>query len=366
MTDQKYMTLAINLANATLGQTSPNPCVGAVIVKNGSVIAYGAHLKSGDAHAEVNAINSTTPDNLVNSDLYITLEPCCHSGKTSPCTELIIKSKIKRVVVATLDPNPLVSGKGIKQLRDAGIEVVMGIMEQEAIELNKMFFYYISTKIPYITLKTGMSLDAKLATSSNESKWITNEESREDTHNYRHTHDAILVGINTIIADNPSLTTRLKNGGKHPIRIVLDTHLRTPANSKIANDNISKTIIITGNQVTEKNKLQFTQKNVEIISMPTPEIDIADLLKILGNNNITSILVEGGQIIHNSFLQQKLFNQLVIYIAPILIGGGNALNFFTGTGFEKLSEAVKLKITEIKQLDGDIKIVAEQNTLGTI
>ena len=358
MTDLKYMQLAIGIAKSTLGQTSPNPSVGAVIVKNGNVIGIGAHLQAGGVHAEINAMNNVTQAELIGATLYVTLEPCCHFGKTTPCTNAIIKNKIKRVVVATLDPNPLIAGAGVKQLQDAGIEVLVGILEHDAIQLNKMFFHYILTHTPYITIKAGMSLDAKLATSTRESKWVTNSESRADAHTYRHSHDAILVGVNSVIADDPLLTTRLKYGGKNPIRIILDTHLRTPINSQIVNDGLAKTIIVTGSTVNDKDIYKYDNSKVEILRMRNTNIDLHALLKILAERDLCSILVEGGPTIQNSFIQNKLFNELVMYIAPNLIGGENAPNFFAGIGFAKLSDSIKLKYTEVTQIGNDIKIVA--------
>ncbi|MFN8771137.1 MAG: bifunctional diaminohydroxyphosphoribosylaminopyrimidine deaminase/5-amino-6-(5-phosphoribosylamino)uracil reductase RibD [Neisseriaceae bacterium] len=360
MTDNEYMHLAIQIAKSTIGQTAPNPSVGAVIVKNGNILSFGAHLQAGSPHAEINAINIASPNELEGSTLYVTLEPCCHTGKTNPCTEKIIKSKIKKVVIATLDKNPLVAGKGVAQLKNAGIDVITGIFENEASEINKMFFHYINTQMPYITLKAGLSLDGKFATSNGESKWITNEEARLDAHYYRHSHDAILVGINTIIHDNPSLTTRLPNGGKSPVRVVLDTKLRIDENATVITKNDSKTIIITG---TNFNKDKLTKlkkyKHVELIHLTSTDIILADALKILAKQDITSILVEGGQTIHNSFIQKKLFNELVMYIAPSLIGGEKSPAFFTGQGFSHLDDKIELTFTEITKLGSNLKIIAK-------
>lgn len=359
MTDQKYMQIALDLAKSTIGQTSPNPSVGAIIVKNGKILAFGAHIESGQNHAEINAINSANANDLIDSTLYVTLEPCCHHGKTSPCTDEIIKHKIKRVVVATLDPNPIIAGAGILQLQSANIEVTIGVLENEAIAINKIFFHYIKTKTPFVTLKMGMSLDAKIATRNKESKWITNEIARNDAHLYRHSHDAILVGVNTIINDNPSLTTRLENGGRNPIRIILDTTLRTPLDAKVIIDKSSKTIIVTGATVNKNTVEKFNKLNIEIIKMPENTININQLLLILGKRNITSILVEGGQTIFTSFIENKQFNEIVTYIAPILIGGQNAVGIFAGNGCNHLSESTKLEFTSIEKLGDNIKIVSQ-------
>lgn len=360
MTDNEYMHLAIELAKSTIGQTSPNPCVGAVIVKNGRVLAVGVHLKAGTPHAEINAINAASKHEIEGSTLYVTLEPCCHFGKTTPCTSEIIKHKIKKVVIATLDKNPLVSNNGVKQLKNAGIEVVTGIMETEAVEINKHFFYYINAHLPYVTLKAGLSLDGKYATALEESQWITNAESRLDTHNYRKSHDAILVGINTIIKDNPSLTTRVATGGRNPVRIILDTTLKINEAALVVTDKQSKTIIITSSNF-DKNKAGRLQKNkqIELIHLQTTSIAIIDVLKLIADKEITSILVEGGQKIHNSFLQTKIFNELVLYIAPSLIGGEHAANFFTGSGFAHLKDSLQLDFTEVSKLGNNLKITAK-------
>jgi diaminohydroxyphosphoribosylaminopyrimidine deaminase/5-amino-6-(5-phosphoribosylamino)uracil reductase len=365
--DLTYMQLALDLAKACSGQTSPNPTVGAVVVKDNVIVGQGAHLRAGGPHAEVFALNMAG-EFAKDSTLYVTLEPCCHFGKTPPCVDMIIQCNVKRVVVATLDPNPLVAGSGITKLREAGLEVEVGVLQPEAQELNKVFFHYIQSKTPYITLKCGMSLDGKLATESNESKWITNETSRLDAHQLRHEHDAILVGVNTIIKDNPSLTTRLPHGGgKNPIRIILDTHLRTPKNSQVLMDNKAPTWLITGadtklTQIHEYEQLNTNttkaSSKIRIIQVPIPSIEIAPLMKILAKESITSILIEGGSTVHSSFIKQKLVNQFVLYISPQLIGGEKAPSLFEGTGFFHLSDTFKLKFDKIENLSGDIKVTA--------
>lgn len=357
MDDKYYMALAIQLAKATLGQTSPNPVVGAIIVKHNQILGLGTHLQAGMAHAEILALDMAG-SSAKGATLYVTLEPCTHFGRTPPCTLAIIQAEISRVVIACTDLNPLVAGQGIQQLQAAGIEVTFGIMEEEAKELNQVFFHYIQTKTPYITLKAGMSLDAKLATSSGESKWITNAAARADAHIYRHTHDAILVGINSILADDPSLTTRLVNGGKQPIRIILDTQLRTPLTSRVITNQPSQTWIITGNQVSAYKQAQYGQLGVKLLAMDTSRIEIRQLLPILGQQGITSILVEGGNQVHSNFLQAGLFNQLVLYLSPSLIGGNTAPNFFAGTGFAQLRDALSLKFKRIETIAENLKIVA--------
>ena len=241
---QYYMRFALNLARSAEGQTSPNPLVGAVCVKDGQIIGTGAHLKAGTPHAEVHALMMAGTESH-GADLYVTLEPCAHTGKTPPCTDLIISSGIRRVFVASIDPNPSVNGTGIGLLKAAGIEVITGILQEEAEQLNRAFFHFIKYGKPYVTLKAAATLDGRLSTQTGDSKWITSDAARTDVHHLRHTHDAILVGVQTVLHDNPFLTTRLPHGGKNPIRIILDRHLRTPTTANIVTDGAVETIIFT-------------------------------------------------------------------------------------------------------------------------
>ncbi|MDR0138531.1 bifunctional diaminohydroxyphosphoribosylaminopyrimidine deaminase/5-amino-6-(5-phosphoribosylamino)uracil reductase RibD [Metabacillus idriensis] len=356
MKDQDYMKVALQLAEQGSGQTSPNPLVGAVVVKNGQIIGMGAHLKAGEPHAEVHAVRMAGSQ-AEDSTVYVTLEPCSHHGKTPPCANLLISSKVKRVVVAAEDPNPLVAGRGMKKLQAAGIEVVSGVLKNEAEELNKVFFHYIQTKRPFVTLKWAGSLDGKTATVTGESKWITGEPARKDVHKYREVHDAILAGVETVIKDDPSLTCRLENPKKQPVRIVLDTHLRTPETAGLVNDGHSPVWIITGSEVSPERIESFQKKNAVIIQMNTPAIEIDNLLHLLGERNITSLFVEGGATVHGSFIKSGLFNQVVSYTAPMLIGGKEAPPAVAGAGFSRINEAIRLKIKETEILGDDLKIV---------
>lgn len=352
-----YMKLALSLAKATNGQTSPNPAVGAVVVKDGEVVGIGAHLKAGEGHAEVHAIRAAG-EKAKGSDVYVTLEPCSHYGKTPPCTKLLISSGVKRVHIACTDPNPLVAGRGIQQLRDAGIEVMIGELELEALELNKHFFHFIQHGTPFVTLKTAVTLDGKTASDTGDSKWITSETSRTDVHHDRHRHDAILVGVNTIMKDNPHLTTRLPQGGKNPIRVILDTFLRTPLHSHVVEDQESKTIIFTGNTVNEDQRQPFVEKGCEIISTSNERIDIHTVLKELGERNILSLYVEGGSTIHSSFLMEGGFQELIMYMSPKIVGGKSAYTSFGGEGYPTIAEGMKMEIKSIDRVGQDIKIVA--------
>jgi len=358
MNDLDYMGLAINLAKATTGQTSPNPHVGAVLVKDHQIVGMGAHLKAGEPHAEVHAIRMAG-DKAEGATLYVTLEPCSHFGKTPPCSNLVIEAGIKKVFVASLDPNPLVGGAGIKKMLAAGIEVEVGLMKDEAEALNKVFFHYINTGLPFVTLKTAISLDGKIATVAGESQWITSAESRKDVHQFRHTHDAVLVGVNTVIKDNPSLTARLTGGAKNPIRVILDTRLRTPPESAVINDQQAQTIIVTGAEVDSTRVKQFSTKGIEIIKLATPEILIPDMLKKLSERGISSVYVEGGAEVHGSFLKEKAFQQVITYIAPKLIGGKSAPAAFGGEGIAHLEDTVPLEIKDVKKIGQDIRIIAE-------
>ncbi|BCB04366.1 bifunctional diaminohydroxyphosphoribosylaminopyrimidine deaminase/5-amino-6-(5-phosphoribosylamino)uracil reductase RibD [Bacillus sp. KH172YL63] len=357
MNHSHYMKLALTLAESTIGQTSPNPAVGAVVVKNGEIVGMGAHLKAGEGHAEVHAIRAAG-EKAKGSDVYVTLEPCSHYGKTPPCSSLLISSGVKRVHIASTDPNPLVSGQGIRQLREAGIEVIVGEMEEEALALNKHFFHFIQSGTPYVTLKTAVTLDGKTASSSGDSKWITSETSRTDVHYDRHRHDAILVGVNTVIQDNPHLTTRLPQGGKNPIRIILDTFLRTPLHSHVVEDLESTTLIITGNSVKEEEKRPYAERGCEILSLPTERIQIPNLLKELGDRKIMSLYVEGGATVHSSFLESRAFQELIVYMSPKLVGGRSAPASFGGKGFPTMAEGLEMDIKAFERVGDDMKIVA--------
>lgn len=357
MNDYDFMKLALSMAEATTGQTSPNPMVGAVLVKDHQVVGLGAHVKAGDAHAEVHAIQMAGEKSR-GATLYVTLEPCSHYGKTPPCAELIIQSGIKKVFVATVDPNPQVCGNGIQRMKQAGIEVEVGLLQEEAKKLNKVFFHYASSGLPYVTVKTAISLDGKIATVTGESKWITSKEAREDVHRFRHMHDAILVGVNTIIKDDPMLTTRLINGGENPIRIILDTTLRIPLNSNVVTDKSAETYIISGNSVDPCKEEALIRQGVEIIKMEKSFIEMKEMLKVLGERGITSIFVEGGAKVQGSFLKENAFQEVITYIAPKLIGGDNAPATFGGAGIEKIKDVPLLRFSQIDKIGNDIRIIA--------
>lgn len=362
MNDEYYMGIALHLARSVKGQTSPNPPVGALVVKDAIVYGVGAHLKTGGPHAEVHALEMAG-QNARGATIYVTLEPCNHIGKTPPCAQLIIDSGIKRAVIAIEDPNEKVAGKGIEMLQKAGIKVEVGVLKQEAAEINDVFFHYIQSGRPYVTMKIGVSLDGKIASASGESKWITGEEARADVHTYRHKHDAILVGVNTVLVDNPQLTTRLPHDrrGKNPIRIILDTHLRTPLDANVVTDGLADTVIVVGNSVPqEKISLYTAHDLVEVVQLETATIIIEDVLDLLGKREITSLFVEGGATINDSFLRSGLINEFILYVAPKLIGGAKAPTPIGGEGIHLLSEALQLEISSVEQIGTDVKIVAKR------
>ena len=357
MKDEYYMKIALELAEASQGQTSPNPVVGAVIVKNGEIGGMGSHLKAGEHHAEIHALNMAG-ERARGGTIYVTLEPCSHFGKTPPCADAVISAGIVKVVIASTDSNPLVAGKGIQRLKNAGIEVVTGICEEEARRLNESFFYYMKHHIPYVTLKHAVTLDGKTATKTGHSKWITSELSRKDVHNDRGRHDAILVGIQTVMIDDPSLTNRDGDNGRQPIRIVLDTDLKMPLDKKLVNDGESPTWIFTGSDVSDEKVAAFKNKPVQICKLSQPTIDINELLVVLGQKGITSLYVEGGQAIHSSFLKSGKVNRLVTYIAPKIVGGIDAPSMFTDLQITNMNDAISLEFEHVERIGNDIKMTS--------
>ncbi|WP_349407628.1 bifunctional diaminohydroxyphosphoribosylaminopyrimidine deaminase/5-amino-6-(5-phosphoribosylamino)uracil reductase RibD [Pseudalkalibacillus sp. SCS-8] len=357
MEHERYMKLAIGMAEQTAGQTSPNPKVGAVVVRNGEIVGLGAHLKAGEGHAEVHALNMAG-NKAEGATMYVTLEPCSHYGKTPPCADLVIERGIHRVYIATLDPNPLVAGRGVERLKDAGIDVHVGLLEKEAISLNRFFNHFMKTNLPFVTLKAASSLDGKTAANSGDSKWITGEDARLDVHQYRHEHDAILVGVNTIIQDDPQLTTRLPSGGRNPIRIILDTNLRIPEDAKVLHDGAAETIIIAGSSAPTERIESLRRDHVRIIQLDCPSIEIYPLLERLVEEGVTSIFVEGGSSVHASFMKERCFQEMITYIAPKLIGGKKSPSVIGGEGIETMAEAVQLEIVSVNQLGDDLKIIS--------
>ena len=350
---EKYMRKALLLAKKASGNTSPNPLVGAVIVKNDKVIAKGFHKKAGEDHAEVDALKKISSEEAKGAQMYVTLEPCSHFGRTPPCADAIIKAGIKEVYIATLDPNPLVAGTGVRKLEKAGIKVKTGVLEEEAKLLNEVFFKWILTKKPFVVSKFAMTLDGKIATITGDSKWISNEKSRMFTHELRNIYDAILVGKGTVLKDDPLLTCRKKNG-KNPIRIILDSHCEIPLNKNVFTDKSTKTILVT---INESDTKEAEKLGIEVIKTQSIKnrVDIEELLKILGDKNISSVLVEGGSEVHGTFFEQKLVDKVHVFIAPKIIGGCGS-SPVTSMGIDKISDALFLKKLSYKNFDEDIMI----------
>jgi diaminohydroxyphosphoribosylaminopyrimidine deaminase / 5-amino-6-(5-phosphoribosylamino)uracil reductase len=348
-----YMQLAIDNAMAMKGQTDPNPLVGSVIVNDNRVVGIGAHLKAGEPHAEIHALRMAG-DKARGGTIYVTLEPCSHYGRTGPCAIAIVEAGIKKVVIAALDPNPLVSGNGVKILKDAGIEVVTGVLEEKSRIMNEVFNKFIVQGIPFVTLKAGITLDGKIASHSNNSKWITSEEARLDVHKLRNENRAILVGVNTVIHDDPELTTRIPNG-RNPIRIILDSKLRIPMNSKVVTDQQAETWIFTSKKCDRTKKEQLEDSGIKVFITGTSQVNPEEVLKVLGENLVSSLLIEGGGTINGAFLESRLVDKAVLYVAPKLIGGSGSPSFFGGTGIDKMADAIELSELTVNPIGPDFK-----------
>ena len=360
--DKRFMKLAIKEAKKGLGRTSPNPPVGAVIVKEGKVIAKGYHRACGMPHAEIEALNKLN-GYAPGATLYVTLEPCNHYGKTPPCTEAIIKSGIKRVVIGIRDPNPQVKGGGAEFLRDHGIEVKEGVLEEECRELIKHFIKFVTTGIPYVAVKVAMTLDGWIATKTGDSKWITNEQSRRFVHRLRSIADAVLVGVGTVISDNPLLDTRLlKRAIKDPVKVVIDPHLRIPKSCNLLKNSPHKTIIIANKSLVSKAQAEDFKKETgaEVLLCPfkkgTKQIDLAQMLISLGKKHITYLLVEGGAKVIGSFIKQRQVDEFFIFKAPKLLGGSDGIPMAYGKGAERISKVIRLKDIKIRRFKDDLLV----------
>lgn len=366
-----FMARALELAAKGQGQVSPNPLVGSVVVKGEKIIGEGWHKKAGGPHAEIHALNSATRKNkgaAKGAELFVTLEPCCHFGKTPPCCDAIIKSGVKKVVVAMKDPNPLVNGKGILKMRRAGIKVEVGLLQDEAARMNEIFIKYIMAGTPFVIGKIASSLDGKIATGSGDSKWITNEKSRGFVHELRYSMDAILVGKNTVVKDDPELTAR-KNGKviKSPYRIILGGKMDIPLNRKVFKMRDGKTILVIakgalkGIGPNKKKKLEARGvKFIEVASKKAAgragRIDLKKLLKKLGQMGITSLMVEGGAETHTSFMMEGLIDKMYHFVAPLMIGE-NGISYFGDLGVEKVKNAFSLKNVEVRKFGDDVLFI---------
>ncbi len=356
--DEKYMRMALRLAAKARGRTSPNPMVGAVVVKGGKVISRGYHRKAGEPHAEAIALKKAGKA-AKGATLYVTLEPCSHTDKrTPPCTPLVLQSGVKRVVVAMIDPNPSVSGGGIKALRKAGMEVVTGVLEADAKKLNEAYIKYVTTGMPFVTLKIAQTLDGKIATAAGESKWITGEKAREEGHRLRDINDAILVGINTVLKDDPSLTVRIP-GGRDPIRVIVDSKLRTPLNAKVITQKSSaKTFIATLDTMSSDKLVNLLDAGAEILLArgSKGQVDLKYLMKMLSSFGITSVLIEGGAEVNASALKSGIVDKVVMFIAPMLMMGRDSLCSIGGTSPMKLAQSIGLSDMQARFVGQDLMI----------
>ena len=359
--DEKFMLEAIALARSQMGKTSPDPMVGAVIVKNRRIISRGYHAEQSTPHAEAFAIKKAG-NQAKGATLYLNLEPCCHYGYNPPCTHTIIKSGIKKVVAAMRDPNPLVSGKGFKELRDAGIKVTVGVLEKEANELNEAFIKFITTNLPFVILKSAMTLDGKIATVTKESKYITCKQSRQFVHVLRTYVDAVMTGVATVKRDDPYLTVRdIGNAEiekRNPKKIILDTYAEIPLNSNILKNEPERTMVVVGKDAPKKklDKIRRAGAVVHTAAAKGRQIDLKKMMIELGENKITSIMIESGGTLAASALREGIVDKVLFFIAPKIIGGKAAITPVEGPGVRKLTQAINLKNVEFKRFGDDILI----------
>ncbi len=359
--DRRYMSLALRLAAKGLGRTSPNPMVGAVVVSKGRIVGQGYHRKAGGPHAEVFALRQAGP-RARGGTLYVTLEPCSHTGKrTPPCVPLVIASQIRRVVVAMVDPNPLVKGRGIRQLRRAGIRVDLGCCREQAEALNVAYCHWITTGRPFVILKAGMTLDGKIATASGEAKWITGDAARRHVHQLRSRVDAIMVGIGTILRDDPELTARIggragRLAARQPLRIVVDSRLRLPLDARVTSvgNGVATLVAATTNAPRAKLK-QLEARGIEVLVFPSRDgrVPLPTLLSALAKRGITSLLLEGGSELNASALRAGLVDRVMLYVAPRLLGGRDAIGLIGGPSPARLGEAVDLHRLSIRRIGND-------------
>lgn len=354
--DEKYMAMAIELAKKGYGYTAPNPVVGAVIVKDGCMIGQGYHEKYGEPHAERNALASCT-QSPKGATIYVTLEPCCHHGKQPPCTEAILQAGISRVVTGSGDPNPLVGGKGIQILKDHGIQVKEHVMKEECDALNQAFFHYIQTGCPYVTMKYAMTIDGKIAAYTGASKWVTGEEARHHVHEQRKKNTAIMVGIGTVLADDPMLNCRIE-GGRDPVRIICDTHLKMPVTSKIAKTAKDIPTIIACCTADEELQRPYREAGCKILltEKKMNHIDLEQLMEQLGKEKIDSILLEGGGTLNWAALNAGIVQKIQAYIAPKIFGGTTAKTPVEGIGVEVPDQAFLIKNRMIRLLGEDLLV----------
>jgi diaminohydroxyphosphoribosylaminopyrimidine deaminase / 5-amino-6-(5-phosphoribosylamino)uracil reductase len=364
-TDEKMMREALRLAKRGMGRTSPNPVVGAVIVRDEKIIASGYHKRAGDNHAEVEALKKMHGRAREDDVLYVTLEPCHHHGRTPPCTQAILEKGFKKVRVGMRDPNPKVTGGGCEFLAERDVEVKCGILEAECRRLNESYTKFVLTGRPYVVAKSAMTLDGWIATSSGHSQWVTNEMSRQFVHQLRDRLDGVMVGVGTVLADDPSLTTRLKRGrGKDPVRVIVDTHLRTPDGAKVLNsESSSETLMVVGPDVPAERLRRIEREGISILICPTKQdrIDLGVLLDLLGGRGMTSVLVEGGSAIMGSLISEGLIDKFYIFKAPKILGGNDGMPMASGSGPQKMDAALRLNDIKVRRFGDDVLIEGDVN-----
>jgi diaminohydroxyphosphoribosylaminopyrimidine deaminase/5-amino-6-(5-phosphoribosylamino)uracil reductase len=358
MDDFGYMRMAMELARQGDGWTSPNPVVGAVIVREGRIVGIGYHKKAGTPHAEIHALQDAGPA-ARGATIYVNLEPCSHYGRTPPCTKAIIAAKIKRAVVAMEDPNPKVAGQGIEELKKAGIEVVVGILEQEAQDLNEIFVKYITTETPFVTLKTAITIDGKTATASGKSKWITGQLARDEVHRLRHLHDAVVTGIGTILADDPMLNVRLDGIWRNPLRVIVDSRLRLPLTAAVVTSACKQpTLVATTANHDPQCKQRLEELGVEVAVLPSlaGRVDLNSLIKLLGKREISSILLEGGAHLAAGALTQGIVDKIIAFIAPKIFGGTTAPGPVGDLGISEVNQALSLSKLKSAPIGPDLML----------
>lgn len=351
---EKWMNLALQLAEATKGQTSPNPMVGAVVVKEGRLLGTGVHLQVGTPHAEAEALDRAGSE-AAGSTLYVTLEPCNHFGRMPPCTERIIAAGVSQVVIGATDPDPQVSGEGIVRLRQAGIEVVEGVLESQGSQLNEMYFTHRRKGRPFVTMKVAMTLDGKIATFTGDSRWVSGEESRLEVHRMRHHHDAILVGSGTVLQDRPRLTVRLPEGGNSPLRVIVDSKLRIPLDTPVADGSEVPTWIFCTEDRDRQKEMKLVERGVKVIPAGEgSQVDLGAMLNYLGDHGVLSVLAEGGAEMHASLLAGAFVDKVVAFIAPKLIGGKESPTPVGGFGVSNMAQAIQLRDVSVEQFGEDL------------
>lgn len=359
---ERYMERAIELAERGVGFVNPNPLVGAVIVKDGAIIGEGYHEKCGENHAEINAFEDAERrgESVEGATIYVTLEPCSHYGKTPPCADAIIAKGIAKVIIGLVDPNPLVSGRGVQKIRDAGIEVMTGVMESEVRSQNEIFLSYIESKKPFCIMKTAMTLDGKICTGNGDSKWITNEKSRRYVHKLRHRVSAVMVGINTVIADDPMLNTRLEDlVSSDSVKVVIDSEGRIPLDCKLLTMKFEKETIVATTERIAKDKLERLE-SMGCRTIVSPEkcgrVDLSYVMAELGKLGIDSVLLEGGGSLNFGALREKIVDKVECFVAPLIIGGRDSKTPVEGDGVDYVKDGIKVDDIEISEFDGDILI----------